>query len=145
MPTAVSARLSETPKNLTPFSPSAAKAAAAARVVNIESMKAWAELHLRKNFADQQHWNRLARCFGIRMPAWFIPGSSTLTVVRCLRKAGIRPDVAEEFLGCSLKQYAAENPDWPAYAVIGTILEDFSEGCPAEPDEMPVQRGDSIL
>lgn len=126
MTAAASARLSETQShNLTPFSSDAAKTATGARVVNIERMKAWAALHLRKNFTDQQHWNTLARRFDIRMPAWFVPGSSTLTVVRCLRKAGISPQAAEEALGCSLKEYAKENPDWPAFALIGTILEDF--------------------
>ncbi|MDF3867842.1 hypothetical protein P3W53_25480 [Pseudomonas denitrificans (nom. rej.)] len=150
MTAAALARLSEPqPHNLTPFSSDAAKAAASARIVNIENMKAWAELNLRKNFADQQHWNRLARTHGIRMPAWFIPGAATLTVVRCLRKAGITPQAAEEALGCSLKEYAKENPDWPAFALVGTILEDFSnntpEECLEEQEETRVQRGDSAL
>ena len=100
---------------------------AAARQKAAEKREAWkARAHLLiQKFSDEANWWRLASKFGMRMPPAYIPAIDGLRYARkAIKKTGI------DFVainGTSLKGWCAMNPEWPAYALVGLILEDGAE------------------
>lgn len=100
---------------------------AAARQKAAEKREAWkAQAHLLiPKFLDEPHWARLASKFGIRMPPAYIPAIDGLRYARkAIKKTGI------DFValnGFGLKAWCLNNPQWPAYALVGLILEDGAE------------------
>ena len=76
------------------------------------------------SFKDEPHWRRLASHYGIRMPAEFLPCSELKYVRRAVRKLDL--DYREIFdEGVAL--FPRLNPDWPAFAHIGLVLEAAAE------------------
>lgn len=81
---------------------------------------------LKNDFADEPHWRELASKIGFRMPATYIPCSETKHLKKALKLCNIDPKEWAEIEGySSLKGFGIDNPDWPAYARIGTLLEHF--------------------
>lgn len=81
------------------------------------------QAHLLKNdFMDKPHWRRLCSKYGVRMPADYVPGTELRLVRKAMRKAGVSPEKVREAFG-DLKALQRDNPDWPAYALIGLVLE----------------------
>lgn len=78
---------------------------------------------LKQDFADKPHWRRLASSHGVRMPADYVPGTELRLVRKAMRKAGVTPDAVREAFGGDVKKLQRENPTWPAFALIGLILE----------------------
>lgn len=104
----------------TAFSPEdRARGQEARRLAN----QARAESLLRRDFADSNLWEDLAREAKVRLPQWGDPptpgrmrrflGRVGMTVPEYLERAGER----------TLADFARANPDWPARAWAGIILE----------------------
>lgn len=94
-----------------------------------EAARKWADENLRQDFADANHWRELASAHGLRLPPRYIPGSSTKHLKRALKKLGV--EVATYCRACgvsSLGALATMNPDWPAWAQVGMILEFKADG-----------------
>lgn len=89
----------------------------------------WAKENLYSDFGDdERYWRELASDFGVRLPAYYIPGSETKHIKRLLTKLGA--DVKEflEDQGYStLKKMVTDDPKWPAFAQCGLVLEWWSE------------------
>lgn len=82
------------------------------------------QAHLLKNdFMDKPYWRRLCSKHGVRMPADYVPGTELRLVRKAMRKAGVTPDQVREAFGGDVKALQRDNPTWPAYALIGLILE----------------------
>lgn len=107
---------------------------------------------LRQGFADRRHWQRLASQFKVRMPPEYIPCSELRFARRAIRKTGL--DYVTWF-DEALREFPKNNPTWPAYALIGLILEAAAEIAHVElPDDdfdldaligAPVDLGDDDL
>lgn len=95
----------------------------AARIKRLEQI-AYAEANLRRTFADEGHWRDLASKHGIRLPAWYIPGTDLKHIRRACRKLGIGSQGMRDCTGFSrAEDFAAANPAWPAFALVGLLLE----------------------
>lgn len=82
------------------------------------------QAHLLKNdFADKPYWRRLCSKHGVRMPADYVPGTELRLVRKAMKKAGVTPDQVRDAFGGDVKKLQRENPAWPAFALIGLILE----------------------
>jgi hypothetical protein len=123
-----------------------------ARRDKTEAYKSKAHL-LRQGFADRRHWQRLASQFKVRMPPEYIPCSELRFARRAIRKTGL--DYVAWF-DEALREFPKNNPTWPAYALIGIILEAAAEIAHVElPDDddfdldaligAPVDLGDDEL
>lgn len=81
---------------------------------------------LRRDFADANYWEELAKDNKLRLPAWGQP--CTITKMRqWLNKVGWTQGRCEEWLGCKLADFAKLNPEWPTRAFAGLILEQIEE------------------
>ena len=99
-----------------------------ARVSREEKLK-YAEENLQMSYGeDDDHWTKLAKKHGIRLPQKHIPASETKYLKKALKKLGVTPKewLEEEGL-TTLKQFAILNPTWTARAHVGLLLE-YVEG-----------------
>ncbi|MGL5991584.1 MAG: hypothetical protein ACRCZT_07990 [Plesiomonas sp.] len=94
----------------------------AARKAKTEQWKANAHL-LQKNFSDSAHWHKLASQFGVRMPGSHVPSSELKPIRKAMRTLNISPAVVVATFGGSIASLQAKNPRWPAFAIIGLLLE----------------------
>lgn len=84
--------------------------------------------HLKQDFLDLNYWKEIASEAGIRLPMSYIPASETKYAKKALKKLGIDQKEWLEAEGfANMKQFAQNNPDWPAYAVVGLVLEYWKE------------------
>lgn len=99
-----------------------------------EAQIAYAHQHLRKDFADTSHWKALASKYGVRLPAWYMPGSELKYLRRACRRLEMGSEGMRAATGFSTAQaFAAANPAWPAFALVGVLLEHRdSLGAPAD-------------
>lgn len=78
---------------------------------------------LRRDFADAHHWAEMASKRGIELPPWGEPLTPGL-MERWLRLCGMS---VPEYFGLagetSLSEFKAQNPQWPARAWAGLVLE----------------------
>lgn len=82
------------------------------------------QAHLLKNdFADKNHWRRLASKYGVRFPSDYVPGSEARLIRRAASRAGVSTDAIRDAFGGDVKHMHRSNPTWPAYALIGLVLE----------------------
>lgn len=95
------------------------------RVARAEKTRIWKEnAHkLRQSFADSNHWRKLASQYGVRMPSEYAPGDEFKPIRKAMRKLGLEPQQVREALGGDVKFIHRVNPTWPAYALIGLLLE----------------------
>lgn len=94
-------------------------AAAAAR----EAAQQFARESLRLDFADAQHWRDLASAAGIRLPAWYVRCTAG-GIRRYCARLGLDLSTIEDATGCrSYREFAALNPTWPLFAIVGVLLE----------------------
>lgn len=93
-----------------------------ARAEKTAELKANAHL-LKSDFADSAYWHKLASKFKVRMPGAHVPGSEFKTIRKAARKLGISPSEIREIFGGDVKHIHAENRTWPAFAIIGLLLE----------------------
>ena len=100
-----------------------------ARIARAEKTAAWkASSHLLKSdFSDSAYWHKLASKFKVRMPGTHVPGSEFKAVRKAARKLGIEPAQIRDAFGGDVKHIHAMNPTWPAFAIIGLLLE-MAEG-----------------
>lgn len=95
-------------------------AAKAKREAQIE----FANKNLKLDFDDTAHWRSLASIHGVRLPAWYVPVSELKYIRRACRRLGIGSEGMREATGfVSAEAFAAANPTWPSYALIGLLLE----------------------
>lgn len=96
-----------------------------ARIVRAEKTATWkANAHLLKSdFSDSAYWHKLASKFKVRMPGAHVPGSEFKVVRKAARKLGIEPAEIRDAFGGDVKHIHAMNPKWPAFAIIGLLLE----------------------
>jgi vacuolar-type H+-ATPase subunit I/STV1 len=89
--------------------------------------------HARQNFkieyADSEHWKKLARAKQFRMAQWWHPGSNLKYARRALKAIGKDSVFFREITGLTLQQFAAANPTYTAFAIQGLILEMEQETC----------------
>ena len=82
----------------------------------------------RTDFADAPRWEELARAKGIRLPRWATactPGA----MENWLRRLDIHVTRYYEWSGTkALREFRANNPDWPLAAWVGLLLEKKEEG-----------------
>jgi len=96
----------------------------ATRLERTAALKLSAELLLRQDFADASHWRHLAQIYGVRLPAWYVPGSDPRSIRRAARTLGITSDDLADVFGVrAVTALAALNPEYPAWALIGLLLE----------------------
>lgn len=89
-----------------------------------EQAKAFAHANLKLDFADTNHWRTLAARYGVKLPVWYRKGSELKYLKRALRILGYgTADVADATGFTTLREFAASNPTWPAFALVGLILE----------------------
>lgn len=102
-----------------------AEALVKAKEARAEKSRIWKEnAHkLRQSFADSNHWRKLASKYGVRMPNEFAPSDEYKPIRRAMRKLGIEPQQVKDAFGGDVKHIHRMNPTWPAYAVIGLLLE----------------------
>lgn len=85
--------------------------------------------NLYQDFGDDlTHWRSLASKAGVRLPASYIVNSEIKYVRRVAAKLDI--DLKEYLEACgasNLKQLAKMNPNFPAYAEVGLLLEWWDE------------------
>ena len=78
-----------------------------------------------------QAWERLARERKITMPGWD-EKITTPRILAYLRKIGVSRLDCAEWLGDAKGKFpgafAANNPKWPLYALVGTVLENVTAG-----------------
>ena len=100
-----------------------------ARIARSEKTAAWkASAHLLKSdFSDSAYWHKLASKFKVRMPGAHVPGSEFKAIRKAARKLGIEPAQIRDTFGGDVKHIHAMNPTWPAFAIIGLLLE-MAEG-----------------
>ena len=96
--------------------------ARAARAEKTAEWKASAHL-LKSDFSDSAYWHKLASKFRVRMPGSHVPGSEFKTIRKAARKLGISPSQIRDTFGGDIKHVHAMNPSWPAFAIIGLLLE----------------------
>lgn len=109
--------------NMTPEQRQAAlEKARIARAEQTERWKAGAHL-LKSDFADSGHWHRLASKHKVRMPGAHVPGNEFRFIRKAARKLGIEPQAIRDAFGGDVKHIHAMNPTWPAFAIIGLLLE----------------------
>lgn len=118
--------------NMTPEQRQAAlEMARIARTKKNEEWRASAHL-LKSDFSDSAHWHRLASKHKVRMPGSHVPGSEFKAIRKAARKLGIEPGEIREAFGGDVKHIHAMNPTWPAFAIIGLLLEMAEEKSAAE-------------
>lgn len=80
---------------------------------------------LRRDFLDADHWAELARLVGKILPAWDRPCTSGVQR-RWLARVGV---TTAEYLAESgdkrLGDFRVLNPDWPARACVGMLLDRY--------------------
>lgn len=87
-----------------------------------EADKAFALEHLRNDFADKNHWRRLASHYGVILPSWYV--RTTKQIRRVLNHTGLSGSWVHEATGfSSVSEWMERNPDWPTYAFVGLVLE----------------------
>ncbi|MNF64839.1 hypothetical protein D3C85_292890 [compost metagenome] len=95
-----------------------------ARISREEKKKAGE--HLKNDFLDEGHWRELASQVGFRLAAKHIPCSETKYIKRLLNHLGKEADWWKENNGYNkFSSFAKDNPDWPAFAAQGLVLEDY--------------------
>lgn len=83
---------------------------------------------LRQDFADAPHWRGLATERGVRLPAWYVPGTDARPIRRAARQLGITGAELDSVFGVRTCTALAElNPKYPAWAVIGLLLESVAQ------------------
>lgn len=89
----------------------------------------WANENLYFDFGDdEKHWRELSKKYGVRLPAWYIPGSETKHIKRMLTKLGADIKEYVEDSGYStLKQMVKDDPTWGAKPQCGLVLEWWDE------------------
>lgn len=88
--------------------------------------KLFAEENLKTSWQDENHWRELASRIGFRLPASYIPCSEVKHLKRLLKLCKIDPKQWAEIEGySSLKGFALDNPEIPAYARCGLVLEHY--------------------
>ena len=81
-----------------------------------------------KDFEDENHWRNLASRYNIRLPVSYAPNTETKYIKRVAKKLGI--DYKEYLEDCgakTLKEIAEFNPNYPAFAEIGLLLEWYND------------------
>jgi hypothetical protein len=80
--------------------------------------------NLRQDFSDEKFWRQTASDLGFRLPMSYVPASETKHLKRAMKKLGVDPKEWLEAEGFSrLTTFGNENPDWPAWAHVGLLLE----------------------
>jgi hypothetical protein len=75
------------------------------------------------SFLDADHWKDLAREFGIRLPRWDTP-CSTSKMKWYLSRIGVTPQQYLEYHNeKNFLAFQKYNPDWPLRAWVGVELE----------------------
>lgn len=87
--------------------------------------QAYAEAHLKLDYADMSHWEALASEFGVRLPHHNTPNTDTKYIKRIARKIGV--DISEFIVEATGAKNLADlnsiNPTWTSRAMCGLLLE----------------------
>ena len=84
---------------------------------------------LKTDFSDNGYWHRAARHYGVRMPGHHVPGTYIPPIRQAMKRMGLmKPGEAftkafRETMDESYQTFVANNPGWPAFAIIGLLLE----------------------
>ena len=88
-----------------------------------EAAKVWAEQNLLQEFADENYWRATASDYGVRMPLRHAPPEPKY-LKRAAKKLGCDINEFVKSTGFStLKQFTSANSKFPAYALVGLLLE----------------------
>lgn len=84
---------------------------------------------LKTDFSDKGYWHRAARHYGVSMPGHHVPGTYIPPIRKAMKKMGLlKPGEGfakafRETIDEDYRTFVANNPDWPAFAIIGLLLE----------------------
>lgn len=93
-----------------------------------KKQKEYAEANLKLDFEDENHWRDLAQKSGFRLAQRYAPSTETKHVRKLLKHLGKDTSWLEEVSGVkSIKVFCSMNPSWPAFAIQGTLLENYFE------------------
>lgn len=111
-----------------PASASTMASVRAARLARREAAKEYARLHLQQDFPEAQRWRSLIALYGLQTPHWYVPGTDVRVLNRAARKLSLSPSERYRITGCrSFKEYQAQHDGWPAWALLGLLLERLSQ------------------
>lgn len=85
--------------------------------------------NLKTDFSDKGYWHRAARHYGVIMPGHHVPGTYIPPIRKAMKKMGLlKPGETfskafRETIDEDYRTFTANNPDWPAFAIIGLLLE----------------------
>lgn len=110
-------------KNLTPEE----------RAVNLEkgrlareAKRKWANENLKLTYLDEPHWRNLASKAGFRLAPSYEPSTNAKYIHRLLKHISKDNSWLELHTGCkNANAFAKMEPTWPAFAIQGTLLEDY--------------------
>ena len=98
-----------------------------------QQKREWTELaeagKIRRHFADAHHWSKLRSKYGITSPNRLAPADcehGLKMLRRTIRRTGGFDWFTESF-GMDIKKFFRMNPEWPAYAIQGLILEEWDD------------------
>ena len=79
-----------------------------------------ASQHFKRDWLDSEHWDRLAKSKGIRLPVWSKPPTP-----RLLKRwhESLDKEPFEVVYGCSSRRLITLNPHVPLRAFVGQMLE----------------------
>ncbi|EPS4832781.1 hypothetical protein ACVFDQ_002758 [Enterobacter hormaechei] len=82
------------------------------------------------------------------MPAKYVPGSELPRLRKAAKRLGLTNDNLREHFGGGLSHLHQCNPDWPAFALIGLLIEtavDIAEDHAEEAAALPVKTQAAML
>lgn len=93
-----------------------------------KKQKEFAEANLKLGFEDKDHWRMLAQKVGFRLAQRYVPSTETKHVRKLLKAINKDSSWLEQVSGVkSVKVFCSLNPTWPAFAIQGTLLENYCE------------------
>lgn len=103
------------------FTSEASAAAHAARLAKVQAWKDNADL--KRDFSDAGYWRKLAAYYGVRLPPWYVPGSELKYLRRAVAQTGLTQEMLRDGFGGGVRLLQQNNPNWPAFALVGLLLE----------------------
>lgn len=96
-----------------------------------EAKRTWANDNLKINYADEAHWRSLASEAAFRLAPSYEPSTNAKYIRRLLKHIGKDNSWLELHTGCkNANAFAKMEPAWTAFAIQGTLLENYFEELP---------------
>ncbi len=95
-------------------------------IASKEAKRKWANENLKLTYLDEPHWRNLASKAGFRLAPSYEPSTNAKYIHRLLKHIGKDNSWLELHTGCkNANAFAKMEPTWTAFAIQGTLLEDY--------------------